>query len=384
MIFRAVMFIVALSLAICGPALAQGSASPRPADARLAKGVNLSHWFAQSLEGYDEPRLSSFVTEVDAQLLRRAGFTHVRVPVAMDRAFAAGPDGKAFVATLAKKISMLNDAGLVVVVDIHASVDEKRALLDPAMQKAFVEGWRSLAGTLARLKPDLVIFELLNEPYPLVGAQWWPLQNRAIQAIRTVASRNTVIVNPGDWSGIDDYTSEFPAVRDSNIIYTAHVYQPLLFTHQGADWVWEVAAQVAGVEWPLDPAVASEVASQAGSTEEAVKQLTYQISERQFESGWLSNLFDKLTQWQQQHGGVPVYIGEFGVYRPLAPTSARLRWHKETREAFESHGWGWAVWDYAGGFGIVQSDSEPPHRILDRSMLDALGLPAPVKTGERN
>ncbi len=279
---------------------------------------------------------------------------------------------------------MLNDAGLVVVVDIHASVDEKRALLDPARQKAFVEGWRSLAGTLARLKPDLVIFELLNEPYPLVGAQWWPLQNRAIQAIRTVASRNTLMVNPGDWSGIDDYTSEFAAVRDSNVIYTAHVYQPLLFTHQGADWVWEVAAQVAGVEWPLDPAVAAEVAAQAGSTEEAVKQLTYQISERQFEAGWLSNLFDKLTRWQQQHGGVPVYIGEFGVYRPLAPTSARLRWHKETREAFEAHGWGWAVWDYAGGFGIVQSDSEPAHRILDRSMLEALGLPAPVKTGERN
>ena len=154
------------------------------------------------------------------------------------------------------------------------------------------------------------------------------------------------------------------------------MYHPVLFTHQGANWSWEVAAQVAGVEWPLSAAVAPVVAAHSGNTEEAVKQLHYQIGEHQFEAGWLANSFGKLTEWQKKAGSVPMYVGEFGVYRPVAPTSSRLRWHKEAREAFEARGWGWAVWDYAGGFAIAQSI--PPYRTLDQAMLEALGLWEPI------
>jgi aryl-phospho-beta-D-glucosidase BglC (GH1 family) len=263
---------------------------------------------------------------------------------------------------------------------MDATEDDKQALLDPARQSEFVEEWRSLAQSFANFKPDLVLFELLNEPYPLAGPQWWPLQRRVIEALRSVAPRNTIVANPGGWSGVDDYTAEFSPVADGNTIYTAHVYQPLLFTHQGATWVWPIAEQVAGVDGPLK-STAAESAARTGKTEEAVKQLDYQIGDRQFQVEWLWTLFDKLVLWQQRHDGAPVYIGEFGVYRAVAPNSARVRWHREVREAFEARGWGWAVWDYAGGFAIAQST--PPHRTLDPLLLDALGLPGGAPTVDR-
>ena len=155
-------------------------------------------------------------------------------------------------ATLVKTIARINQAGLAVVVDLHPSQDEKQALIDSGDESFFVEGWRRLARALAHLQHELVMFELMNEPTPMVGPAWRALQKRTIEAIRTVAPQNTLIANPGGWSGIEDY-AEFRPYPDANVIYTAHVYEPLLFTHQGTTWAWEIASQVKDVWWPLPP-----------------------------------------------------------------------------------------------------------------------------------
>jgi endoglucanase len=385
-IFASALGLVAL-LVSAGLVASQGpggaNSKPVPSlaiDGVLARGVNLSHWFSHSNNGYGDGYLSSFITEADAELMRGAGFTHVRVPVSMELAFKPGEPQQAFTAKLIDKIAMLNRAGLAVVVTMDANEDDKKALVESDKALEFIEGWRSLARSFASFEPRLVLFELLNEPYPLAGPQWWSMQQRTIEAVRSVAPQNTIIANAGGWSGVEEYSSKFAPPADANTIYTAHVYQPLLFTHQGATWVWPVAAGVDGVDWPLD-STATERAAQTGKTEEAVKQLDYQIGDRQFQVDWLLTLFDRLARWQENNGA-RIYIGEFGVYRAVAPDLSRLRWHKEVRKAFEARGWGWAVWDYAGGFGITQSN--PPHRRLDPLVLDALGLRAAASAGEQH
>ena len=356
-----------------GPGDAKKPAPARAIDGVLARGVNLSHWFSHSSNGYGDAHLSSFITEADAKLMRGAGFTHVRVPVYMEMAFKPEEAQRAFTAKLVEKAAMLNKAGLAVVVTMDANEDNKKALAEPDKALEFIEGWRALARSFAGLEPRLVLFELLNEPYPLAGPQWWSLQQRTVEAVRSVAPQNTIIANAGGWSGVEEFTPNFPPLADANTIYTAHVYEPLLFTHQGATWVWPVAAGVDGVDWPLD-SKATDRAARTGKTEEAVKQLHYQIGDRQFQADWLLARFDKLARWQER-SGAQIYIGEFGVYRAAAPDVSRLRWHKEVRAAFEAHGWGWAVWDYAGGFAITQQ-SNPPRRTMDPAVLDALGLSA--------
>lgn len=62
-------------------ARAQGVSDER--FARLAKGINISHWFAQVYDpkGYTPEHFETFVTGADFDLIRDLGFTHVRLSV---------------------------------------------------------------------------------------------------------------------------------------------------------------------------------------------------------------------------------------------------------------------------------------------------------------
>lgn len=75
---------------------------------------------------------------------------------------------------------------------------------------------------------------------------------------------------------------------------------------------------------------------------------------------------------------VPVFCGEFGVYRKVAPAADRLRWIGDVRRSLESLGVGWSMWDYETDFGLV-TYSEPSWRRgvqVDADCLAALGLDA--------
>jgi endoglucanase len=73
--------------------------------------------------------------------------------------------------------------------------------------------------------------------------------------------------------------------------------------------------------------------------------------------------------------GVPVFCGEFGAFQPNSAEEDRARWCRTTRAHLEARGIAWALWDYAGGFGIyngprggsVDSDLSVP-------VAEALGL----------
>ena len=78
-------------------------------------------------------------------------------------------------------------------------------------------------------------------------------------------------------------------------------------------------------------------------------------------------------QWSKEHH-VPVYCGEFGVYRKYANPEDRTRWLKDMRVALEKHRIGWAMWDYQEGFGAVTKANGKT--VPDQRVLDALGLRA--------
>lgn len=361
------------------PATSRSAAPLSLGDPRLARGVNLSHWFSHSQHGYTEQHLSLFVGHDEIENLRRAGFTHVRLPVSMSHVFATGTAGDAFRSRLSEKVEMIAGAGLAVVVDIHPTESEKQTLLDAAGEASFVEGWHMLARTLGRLPHDVVLFEILNEPHPLDGARWRALQERAISAVRTAAPRHTIIASPGGWSGIDEFEAFAPYSID-DVIYTVHFYEPLLFTHQGATWTWPIASQVAGVTWPI-PRMSAQESESAAQSPEAAKHLNYQVGEGLFERSWLDRRLDKLSEWQHRHGVRTLYVGEFGAMKATTPRSALLRWQDEARRSFERRNWGWAIWDYAGAFGI--SDSTPGRpRALDPDMLAALGMTGAMRRSD--
>jgi endoglucanase len=54
-------------------------------------------------------------------------------------------------------------------------------------------------------------------------------------AIREGAPQHTIIVESARWADDDDLLFLEP-LRDGNVIYNFHFYEPHLFTHQGATW----------------------------------------------------------------------------------------------------------------------------------------------------
>ena len=69
---------------------------------------------------------------------------------------------------------------------------------------------------------------------------------------------------------------------------------------------------------------------------------------------------------------VPITCNEFGVFRNFAPAADRAAWIKDMRTALEKKGIGWTMWDYAGGFGVV--NKHDGHATPDPEVVKALGL----------
>lgn len=90
-------------------------------------------------------------------------------------------------------------------------------------------------------------------------------------------------------------------------------------------------------------------------------------------------LWDKnIAPWKQLEAmGVGVMVGEWGSYNQT-PHDVVLRWMKDCLENWKEAGWGWALWNFRGDFGVmdsgradVQYEDYQGHK-LDREMLKLL------------
>jgi aryl-phospho-beta-D-glucosidase BglC (GH1 family) len=342
---------------------------------RLSRGLNLSHWFAQSTAGYGPAHLATFVSPRHLDQVVEAGFTHVRLGVDPDVLFAAGDEQARFVEPVLQPLLVALDQiasrGLTTVLDMHPVGASKDPLTTPHGADVFVARWSNLARALAARTEGGLFLEILNEPEPMKGAVWWALQGRALAAIRQAGAGGPVIVNGGGWSGVEDLVQHSP-YADGRIIYTIHHYAPILFTHQTATWSWDVAEHVAGLPWPIAPAQAEQAASAATRDKRAYGFLRAEIAAGRFTRSAMDAELDQLSAWASAHGELPIYVGEFGTYAKAAPVPARLAWVRASREGFERRGFGWAVWDSSPNFGVRVSDARDWR--MDRQTLQALGV----------
>jgi len=364
--------IICLIAMMLPSANAQGVSDER--FARLARGINISHWFAQvyDAKGYTPAHFDTYVTGADFNLIRDLGFSHVRLsvePKPMMDWDNPGELNAEYLAHLDRAIDALLARGLAVIVDIHPHPDFNNRLTDPTHADAFVQFWSKLAGHLSRRDPDGLFLEVLNEPIVKQDV-WIPLQQRAIRAIRQAAPDHTIIANPPAWSGISDLLKMTP-VDDPNVVYNFHFYDPGLFTHQGANWGWVTWAHSAGTPYPITPESIADVLPRI-THEQTRRELEHAASQR-WDAARIDAKMAEAAAWARQYG-VRVTCNEFGVYRQHADPQQRAQWLRDVVQACEKHGIGWAMWDYRGGFALVKHEAGRP--VVDVLTAEALGLRA--------
>lgn len=339
----------------------------------LRHGINASIWFAQHPADYSANYTDHETTAEDIAIMARLGFDHVRLSidaVPLTHAMNERSGDEDFLARLDKAVDEITATGMAVIIDIHPEDSYKRALRndDDAVDR-FVMMWQKLAAHYASRDPNLVFFEILNEPEVNDPYRWAGIQARAAAAIRAAAPRHTIIATGASYSGLGNFLALHP-LPDGNVIYNFHFYDPIQFTHQGAGW---------GDPWWINthdipyPATEETMADRLKLVPEAADRF-------ELENYWLDHwdahhirlLIDEAAAWGKANNA-PVTCNEFGAFRAHSDPVSRANWIRDVRSALEADGIGWSMWDYHNGFGVAVKDADGKS-VVDPQTVEALGL----------
>lgn len=100
------------------------------------------------------------------------------------------------------------------------------------------------------------------------------------------------------------------------------------------------------------------------------------VADRRHDADWLwETTFSRWSQAREQ--GMGVMVGEWGAFN-RTPREVALRWMKDSLKTYRRAGLGWALWNFRGSFGVLDSGREDvPYEDfhghqLDRKMLELL------------
>jgi len=353
-------------------ALLAGALVPRAATAggpaRVTKGFNLPDQVPLRAEHFANPKT--------LRALRDLGMTHVRLPAVAEfllPEFSTPATISSAKDDLTRAVEQLLGMGYDVSVDLHPDSDfqDLQRRNPERAHRALLAGWPPLADHLSRWPAERVSAELLNEP-ATTDDVWRPFVETLAQAVRARLPRNAIIVGPAPAQRLDALTNWTP-LADKNVIYACHYYDPMIFSHQGASWEegspW---AKVAGAPFPSakdDPTMLRLAAKAQRDGDAGAARELRETAQRAWTADTISAQFADAQRWSATNGAT-IFINEFGVLKDKSRRSDRLAWLAAVRAAAEEQGFGWAHWDYATGFGLLDDSGA-----IDQGVIRAL-LPA--------
>ncbi|HUB14405.1 MAG TPA: cellulase family glycosylhydrolase [Acetobacteraceae bacterium] len=321
-------WLLALSLSLAVPAQAEVPAARLRI---LSKGVNLTTVFTNT----PLPTIDGDLNEI-----RQAGLHHIRIFIDPDWVLrdATRPGNRL---RRGVKAAVANRLGVILCMSSNSHPMDDKAT--PAVVARWTQAWRVIARTYAHaFPPRMIFFELANEP-TMAPPRWNAVQNALLRTVREAAPDNTILLAGSPYS-LAGALADLNPGNDSNVAYAVHLYQPMPFTHQGAEWDARFTA-IHDLAYPPD-------AANIQSAVQGVPPIVRQQLEDYEKSGARAmdaGLDTAKTIADERHWHI--VVTEFGVYR-AAPAASRARWLAQARRTIEADGFGWTVWEFDAGFGI--------------------------------
>lgn len=325
----------------------------------MNRGVNISHWLSQVVES-DQPMPSrlDFFTELDVIFLKQAGFDHIRLPVdekeLWDEQGNKIPEAFTF---LHSAIQWAERAELRVILDLHivrshhfnAENDGGHNTLweDEAAQETFLILWDDLMDEVGRYPVNLLAYEVMNEPVAEDPEDWNQLILRCYDRIREREPSRTLIFGANMWQIIDNLEVLAVPENDPDIILSFHFYEPMPVTHYKASWT-PLHPYKGPIQYP-GTAIRAKDLEGVDYGEDFSKALG--IFNVNFTEEFLHQRMEKAVKVAKEKG-LRLYCGEWGCYI-VTPRDIRLAWYRDVVKAFDHYGIAWTIWDYKGGFQIV-------------------------------
>lgn len=196
---------------------------------------------------------------------------------------------------------------------------------DEPAQDAFVATWERFATRYRGVPADALSFDLVNEP-PALGLRGFTRDAHEAVIRRTVAAIGAVDPDrPLVIDGLDGGNLAMPELADLAVTQSVRGYQPMTVSHYEAAW------------WP-------------GHVGMPVPRYPVAYDGRWWDRDGLREFY---APWRELESlGVPVHVGEFGCYERTPDEVARA-WFADLFAVYAEFGWGYALWQFEGPFGIV-------------------------------
>lgn len=356
--------------AALGGATALNAAPPAQSAIPRWRGFNLLDLFQAmpARGGYPPP-----VSEDELRWIRDWGFNFIRIP--MDYWFWIDGDWKTRKSMVLDDVFRIKEAaiepvdrivdlgrkfGLHVSLNLHRApgycinnADREPFVLwkDRLAEEAFVHHWGYFARRYKGVSELDLSFNLLNEaPKPREGYMsrddYRRVMTLATEEIRAVTPRRIVIID-----GLEVGNVVVDEMIPTKVAQSVHAYWPGQISHFRAGWV-DRESKFPDPSWPV---------AENGSVKMGREQLEA-----------------RFKPWGELAArGIGVHCGEAGCYNKT-PHPVVLAWMRDVLETLAQYNIGWALWNFGGSFGIMDSgrtDIEYEDwrgRKLDRKLLSLL------------
>jgi endoglucanase len=352
--------------------------SPQPSQNPSWYGFNLLEYFSTDPDWmkYFPYKNDGMFVEDDFRWIRGWGFNWVRLP--MDYRFWTAPDlftiNERQVEPIDRAIRLGEKYGIHVNVCLHrapglcildtmdvkltgiqVTKEKTDVFTDPRTFDAFVHQWTYFADRYKGVPSQRLSFNLVNEPIPLpTPSELADLQKRgpvttadlfnperlerhakdyarlakaSSDAIHTHDPQRLIVTDgyPGGGSPIPDLFS-------TGMLQSCHTYNPIQVTHHNCEWARGILTGSEPVPtWPLK--------DDKGRV----------ICDRE-------NLETTFKPWAGlSTQAVPIHFGEIGCYKHTPPEVV-LAWFADTLEVLGELNSGWALWNFRGPFGVLDTD----------------------------
>lgn len=315
----------------------------------LSKGFNLEHWQGHELT-------DGFYTRATLLQYKSLGLTYTRLPVIWSKFLDDNNPSVLntdYLAALDAIVQMHIKIGLGIIICPFSHPSELYS--DSAVLAKFIAFSKAFATHLSNTNPEKVFLEVLNEPYAETPQDWNKIQLKLIPVIRSSAPNHTIVASSNlrvtntHWNNVQALLKT-QIVKDKNVVYNFHFYDPFVFTHQGATWGWNTLQFMKNVPYPSTPQAVASVVDEIRDSD--AKWAVENYGKEKWNRAKLRSILSPVADWAKTNR-VPVICNEFGAIPWTAPRGSRLRYLKDVRQIFESYGIGWAHW-----FGLDMSDKE--------------------------
>jgi aryl-phospho-beta-D-glucosidase BglC (GH1 family) len=312
---RALMIVVAVSLRI----MLFGQITPQEAVLQMGRGINLGNTLEPPEEGgWNNPTVKEYYFDDYVA----AGFKTIRIPVSWYGHTEESPPYAVDIDWM-DRVEKIVDWGLsrklFIILNAH---HESWLKEDPNANhiERFDSIWSQVAYRFKN-KSDSLIFEILNEPHPMLKDTVDNLNERVLSIIRKTNPTRIVAFSGHMWSNAEELiTARIP--NDDYLLGYFHSYDP-----------WNFAGESKGT-W----GTVSDINN-------------------------LIKKFSSAKEWSETNH-IPIILGEFGA-KKFCDYNSRMKHYAAYVEQAVEHNFAFQAWDDGGDFRIYQRETGGWNEIKD-------------------